>query len=90
VTPRQKRQGLFKGDLWLDAGNLPARAGIRVSGKESVHLPEKVRVRKKVRDSGRNLGALQVQSEVDTRLAGKAELTIDFSNFSMTAPNGAP
>jgi hypothetical protein len=24
-----------------------------------------------------------VQSEVDTRLAGKAELTIDFSNFSM-------
>ena len=29
---------------------------------------------------------LQVQSEVDTRLAGKAELTIDFSNFSMDGP----
>jgi hypothetical protein len=30
----------------------------------------------------------QVQSVVDTRLAGKAELTIDFSNFSIDAPNG--
>jgi len=26
---------------------------------------------------------LQVQSVVDTRLAGKAELTIDFTNFSI-------
>jgi hypothetical protein len=26
---------------------------------------------------------LQVQSVVDTRLAGQAELTIDFSNFSI-------
>ena len=57
VTPRQKRQGLFKGDLWIDAAHLPARAGIRVSGKESFHFPEESGIRKKVRDSGRNFGA---------------------------------
>jgi hypothetical protein len=30
-----------------------------------------------------------VQSEVDTRLAGKAELTIDFSNFSVDSAKRA-
>ena len=29
---------------------------------------------------------LQVQSVVDTRLVGKAEMTIDFSNFSIDSP----
>jgi hypothetical protein len=29
---------------------------------------------------------LQIQSTVETRLVGKAELTIDFSNFAVDAP----
>jgi len=90
VTPRQKRQGLFKGDLWIDA-----RTYLRVqeSGylvkSPSIFLKRVVFIRKYTIRDGISI-PLQVQSVVDTRLAGKAELTIDFSNFSTdSAKRGA-
>ncbi len=89
VTPRQKRQGLFKGEVWIDA-----RTYLRVqeSGylvkSPSIFLKKVAFVRKyEIRD-GISVPR-QVQSVVDTRLAGKAELTIDFSNFSIDASKPA-
>jgi hypothetical protein len=90
VTPRQKRQGLFKGDLWIDAGTyLCVQESGYLVKSPSIFLKKVAFVRKyQIRD-GISV-PLQVQSEVDTRLAGKAELTIDFSNFSMdSAKRGA-
>ena len=83
VTPRQKRQGLFKGDLWIDAGTyLRVQESGYLVRSPSVFLKSVAFVRKyEIRD-GISV-PLQVQSVVDTRLAGKAELTIDFSNFSI-------
>ncbi len=90
VSPRQKRQGLFKGDLWIDAGTyLRVRESGYLVKSPSTFLKKVAFIRKyKIRD-GISV-PLQVQSEVDTRLAGKAELTIDFSNFSIdSAKQGA-
>jgi hypothetical protein len=83
VTPRQKRQGLFQGDLWIDAGTyLRVQESGYLVKSPSVFLKKVAFVRKyEIRD-GISV-PLQVQSVVDTRLAGKAELTIDFSNFSI-------
>jgi hypothetical protein len=83
VTPRKNRQGLFKGDLWIDAGTyLRVQESGYLVKSPSIFLKKVAFVRKyEIRD-GISV-PLQVQSEVDTRLAGKAELTIDFSNFSM-------
>ena len=83
VTPRQKRQGLFKGDLWIDAGTyLRVRESGYLVKNPSIFLKKVAFVRKyEIRD-GISV-PLQVQSVVDTRLAGKAELTIDFSHFSI-------
>jgi hypothetical protein len=90
VMPRQKRQGLFKGDLWIDAGTyLRVQESGYLVKSPSIFLKKVAFVRKyQIRD-GISV-PLQVQSVVDTRLAGQAELTIDFSNFSIdSAPPGA-
>ena len=90
VTPRQKRQGLFKGDLWIDAGTyLRVRESGYLVKSPSIFLKKVAFIRKyEIRD-GISV-PLQVQSVVDTRLAGEAELTIDFSNFSIdSAQRGA-
>jgi hypothetical protein len=90
VMPRQKRQGLFKGDLWIDVGTyLRVQESGYLVKSPSIFLKKVAFVRKyQIRD-GISV-PLQVQSVVDTRLAGQAELTIDFSNFSIdSAPPGA-
>jgi hypothetical protein len=90
VTPRQKRQGLFKGDLWIDAStSLRVQESGYLVKSPSIFLKKVAFIKKyEIRD-GISV-PLQVQSVVDTRLAGQAELTIDFSNFSIdSAPPGA-
>jgi hypothetical protein len=88
VMPRQKRQGLFKGDLWIDAGTyLRVQESGYLVKSPSIFLKKVAFVRKyEIRD-GISV-PLQVQSVVDTRLAGQAELTIDFSNFSIDSAAG--
>jgi hypothetical protein len=83
VTPRQKRQGLFSGDLWIDAGTyLRVQESGYLVKSPSIFLKKVAFVRKYEIRNGISV-PLQVQSVVDTRLAGKAELTIDFTNFSI-------
>ena len=89
VTPKNKRVGLFKGELWIDAGTYlrVEEAGYLVKNP-SIFLKKVAFVRTyEIRD-GISVPR-QVQSVVDTRLVGKAELTIDFSNYSVDAPNHA-
>ena len=83
VTPRRKRVGLFRGDIWVDAASY---LRVQESGyfvkNPSVFLKRVAFVRKyEIRD-GISVPR-QIQSVVDTRLAGKAELNIEFSNFSL-------
>ena len=83
LTPRKKRVGLFKGELWLDAETcLPVRESGRLAKLPSIFL----RRIEFVRDYDIHEGLAfprSVESTVDTRLVGKAELKIRFQNFSL-------
>ena len=83
VTPRQKRQGLFRGEVWIDAGTyLRVQESGYLVKNPSIFLKKVAFVRKYEIRNGISVPR-QVQSIVDTRLVGRAELTIDFSNFSV-------
>jgi len=83
VSPRKKRTGLFKGEVWIDAATyLRVReSGILVKNP-SIFVKKLAFVRKyEIRD-GISV-PLQVQSVANVRMVGKAELTIDYSHFSI-------
>jgi len=88
VSPKKKRQGLYRGQLWVDAAT-----SLRV--QESGHLVKnpsfilrKVQFVRKydIRD-GLSVPR-QMQTVADTWLVGKTELTIDYTNF-LVEPNPA-
>ena len=85
VSPRQKRDGLFKGEVWIDARTfLKVRESGYLVKNPSIFLKKVAFIRKyEIRD-GISVPQ-QVQSVADVRFVGKAELTIDFSNFSIDA-----
>jgi hypothetical protein len=85
VSPRQKREGLFKGEVWIDARTfLKVQESGYLVKNPSMFLKKVTFVRKyEIRD-GISVPR-QVQSVADVRFVGKAELTIDFSNFSIDA-----
>ncbi len=89
VSPKKKQLGLFKGEVWIDTATYlrVLETGYLVKNP-SIFLKRVAFVRRyEIRD-GISV-PLQVQSVVDTRLVGKAELTIDFSNYSVDAPERA-
>jgi hypothetical protein len=81
LTPIKKAEGLFKGEIWLDAQTgMPLREAGRLV-KSSVFLKKVEFVNSfEIRD-GVALPK-HFQSTVQTRLVGRAELSIDYSNFS--------
>lgn len=83
VSPRKKRVGLFKGEVWIDAGtHLRIYESGRFVKNPSIFLKKVEFVRKfEIRD-GIPVPRL-IQSRVDTRLVGPAELKINFTNFSL-------
>ena len=83
VSPKQKRQGLFKGQIWIDAATyLRVQESGYLVKSPSLAIRKVVFVRKyEIRD-GLSVPR-QVQSVTDTWLVGKAELTIDYTNFSI-------
>jgi len=85
VTPRQKRTKLFKGELWIDAATyLPVRqAGKLVKTPMGVRTVSFVR-RYDIRD-GISV-PVQLQCVTDVWFFGRAELTVDFANFSVDQP----
>jgi len=90
VAPRQKRDKLFKGEIWIDARTF---LKVRESGylvKNPDFMVKKVTFIRtyEIRD-GISVPR-QEQSVTDVRLFGKVELTIDFSNFSIDALKQRP
>jgi hypothetical protein len=83
LTPRKKRVGLFKGDLWLDAETcLPVRESGRLVKLPSIFLRRIEFVREYEIREGMAVPS-SIESMVDTRLVGKAELRVRFQNFSL-------
>ena len=89
VSPKRKGPGLFTGEIWIDAVTcLRVRELGYLVKSPSIFLKKVAFIRKyEIRD-GVSVPR-QVQSVVDTRLVGKAELTIDFTNFSIDPSQSA-
>lgn len=82
LTPRHKRKGLFKGEIWIDAATyLPVREAGKLIKSPSIFVKRVAFVRTFGILRGISV-PLQVQSVVDT-IFGSAELTVDFSNFAL-------
>jgi len=88
LTPRKKRVGLFKGELWLDAEtSLPVRESGHLVKSPSIFVRRIEFVREyEIRDGVAI--PVQIASTVDTRLVGKAELTVYFRNVSLAEVPG--
>jgi len=85
VTPKEKRDGLFKGEVWIDARTfLKVQESGYLVKNPSIFLKKVAFVRKYEIQNGISV-PLEVQSVADVRFVGKAELTIEFSNFSVDA-----
>jgi hypothetical protein len=90
LNPRHKRVGLFKGELWIDdATNLRVRETGKFVKKPSFMVKSVAFVRDYVIRDGISVPR-QVHSVVDTRLVGKAELTIDYTNFTVEKQPATP
>ena len=82
VTPRKKKVGLFKGELWLDADTgMPLRESGEFVKSPSVFLKKIAFVREYELHDGVSIPK-HIASSVDTRVVGRAELQISFSNFT--------
>jgi len=82
LNPRTKKVGLFKGELWLDAETgMPVRISGQWVKSPSVFVKKVEFVQDFELQNGVSLPS-HIQSTVDTRVAGRAELSINFSNFT--------
>jgi hypothetical protein len=84
VTPRKKAVGLFKGEVWVDDETMLA---VRESGRfvknPSVFVKKFEFIREYVIHEGLAIPRRSA-GFVETRLWGRAELNVDFTNFSRT------
>ncbi|MGI8741633.1 MAG: hypothetical protein ACR2NN_03490 [Bryobacteraceae bacterium] len=81
LSPRKKRVGLFKGELWLDpATAMPVRESGRFVKTPSIFLKKMEFVRFYEMQNGVSIPQ-RVESMVDTRLFGRVELNINFTHF---------
>jgi len=88
VSPRKKRVGLFKGELWIDAEHyLPLRESGRLVKNPSIFL-RKMEFVKEYDISAGLAVPRRIQSVVDTRLAGRAELNVNFQNVMPARSSG--
>jgi hypothetical protein len=82
VSPRRKSLGLFRGELWLDAATaMPVRKAGRFVKTPSVFLKKVEFVQDYELQDGVAIPK-HFQGTADMRLVGRAELSIDFSNFT--------
>jgi hypothetical protein len=90
VNPREKKVGLFKGELWLDAQTyLPVRESGTFVKSPSFMLKKVQFVRMYDLQNGVSVPQ-RTESQVETRFFGKVELSVDYLTFSKdTAQTGA-
>ncbi|MGA2434371.1 MAG: hypothetical protein ABSG25_03705 [Bryobacteraceae bacterium] len=95
LTPKAKRVGLFQGELWLDQKTyLPLREWGVLVKTPSVFLKSVYFVRDYCIYDGRSIPRRLI-SDVDTRLVGRAEMTIWYDHYKvgeqgMTAESSFP
>jgi len=88
VTPKKKRQGLFRGELWVDSATyLRVQESGRLVKNPSIILRKVQFVRKYDIRDGISVPR-QLQSVAETWLVGKTELTVDYTNFSIDPKRG--
>jgi hypothetical protein len=82
LTPKKKQAGTFKGELWLDPETyLPVREAGRLAKNPSIFIKRFDFVRQyEVRDG--MAVPVHTTGTVETRLWGKAEMAIDYTNFT--------
>jgi hypothetical protein len=81
LTPRKKAVGLFKGVLWIDAQTgMPVREAGQFVKTPSVFLKKIAFVRDYELRDGVAFPS-HIESTVDTRIVGRAELKIYFTNY---------
>jgi len=82
VTPRKKVVGLFKGELWVDSDTgMPVRESGQFVKNPSVFLKKIAFVRDYELHDGVAFPS-HIESTVDTRIVGRAELQIQFLNYA--------
>jgi len=87
LKPREKRVGLFKGELWIDSKTyLPIREQGRFVKSPSVFIKNVDFVRNyEIRDGVAYL--THMESKTDTRIVGLARLNIDYANYHPQPPD---
>jgi len=90
LKPRHKRVGLFKGELWLDPETcLPIRETGRLVKNPSVFIKKMEFTRDyEIIDGVSYLK--RMETKTDTRIVGRAELNIEYANFSKQADPEEP
>ncbi len=82
VTPKQKRLGLFKGEIWVDTLTFQT---LRESGtfvkSPSIYL-SKVQFMRQYEIQDGLAVPTHVSSQIETRMVGRADIDIRFSDFS--------
>jgi len=82
MSPRQKRLGLFQGWVWLEAKTgLPVREQGELVKNPSVFLKKVTFLRDYEIKDGLAF-PVKIESSVDTRLVGRAEVVIHYANYS--------
>lgn len=90
VTPKRKAVGLFKGELWLDAQTgMPLRESGQLVKNPSIFLKKVVFVHDYQLKDGVSIPK-HIESTVDTRIAGRAQLEIEFTNFAKAEDDDSP
>ena len=85
LTPKRKVVGLFKGELWLDANTgMPLKETGTLVKNPSIFLKKIQFVNEYKLQDGVSLPS-HIECHVDTRIAGRADLDIRFSNPEPTA-----
>lgn len=84
IAPRKKQVGLFKGELWVDASTyMPVRESGRFVKNPSIFLKKMEFIREyEIRDG--IAVPSHIESVVDTRFWGQAQMSINYKNFSRT------
>jgi hypothetical protein len=89
VTPRQKKVGLFKGELWLDAQTyLPVRESGSFVKTPSFFLKKMQFVREYEIQNGVAVPQ-RMESKADARFYGPIELNVNYFKFSKEEPDTA-
>jgi hypothetical protein len=89
ISPKRKAVGLFKGELWVDSETgMPIRESGQFVKSPSVFLKKIAFVRDYEMADGIAIPK-HIESTVDTRLVGRAELEISFSHFAKYSEDAA-